>query len=126
MLFMPESPYLSIVKGREEQARKSLKWLRGKHYSIEEEITLMKATHKEQEEIGRISIINLLSEACYLKPFLIMMTLHFVQQFCGINAIVFNLALIFEAAGFNIDSSLAAAAQVSVTQASRQFCQNLN
>ena len=35
---MPESPVFLLSKGKEKAARKSLQWLRGIEYDIEEEI----------------------------------------------------------------------------------------
>ena len=116
MLFMPRSPYILIVQEREKLARKNLQWLRGKKYDIEPEIQNMTDLAKEQEEIGGITFWELLTVGAYVKPFLIMMSIHFIQQFCGINAIVFYLADIFLAAGLSYDNSLAAAAEVSLTQ----------
>ena len=63
-----------------------------------------------------VSIAELFTTGVYLKPLLIMLTLHFIQQFCGINVIVFYLADIFIAAGFDIENSLSSAAIVSLTQ----------
>lgn len=116
MLFMPESPYFLVTKGKEERAKKSLQWLRGTKFNSNPELSLMKKTFKTQEEIGRISLIDLLTITTYLKPFLLMMAIHFIQQFCGINAIVFYMADIFLKAGLNIENSLAASAVVSCTQ----------
>ena len=38
LLMMPESPVFLLSKGKEKAARKSLQWLRGIEYDIEEEI----------------------------------------------------------------------------------------
>ena len=67
-----------------------------------------------------VSFAELFTTGMYLKPLLIMLTLHFIQQFCGINVIVFYLADIFIAAGFDIENSLSSAAIVSLTQVNRQ------
>eukprot|EP00095_Tigriopus_kingsejongensis_P000011 snap_masked-scaffold342_size201858-processed-gene-1.5 protein:Tk00011 transcript:snap_masked-scaffold342_size201858-processed-gene-1.5-mRNA-1 annotation:"nad-dependent protein deacetylase sirtuin-2" len=116
MLFMPETPYFLLMKGKDESSQKSLQWLRGKHYDIGSESNLLKKSVKEQQESTIVSFRDVLTRPVYLKPFLIMLALHFFQQFCGINVIVFYLADIFIAAGLNVDNSLAAAAVVSCTQ----------
>ena len=46
MFFMPESPYYLLLKGREEDARKALQWLRGKDYDIDQEMEEMKKTQE--------------------------------------------------------------------------------
>ena len=51
MFFIPDSPLYLIHKGKEDAARKSLKWLRGSEYSgIEEEIAAIKAAEAERNE----------------------------------------------------------------------------
>jgi len=117
VFFMPESPYALLAKGREEQARRSLSWLRGGgDYDVEPEMERMKEALEAQKGVGSITLRDLLIKGVYLNPFLIMMTIHGVQQFCGINVIVFYLTDIFLKAGFDIDNSLASSALVSLTQ----------
>ena len=118
MMFMPESPYILITKGKEKRARKNLQWLRGPHYDIDGDIQEMKDTYAFQQKIGSISLQDLLSKAVYVKPFAIMMSLHAIQQFCGINYVVFYLSEIFLKAGFDIENSLQASSYVSLTQVS--------
>ena len=108
MLFMPESPYHMIMKGNESGARNSLQWLRGKAYNIEPEMEEMKKTHKEQMEIGTVSIGEFLSKREYILPCLIMLALMFFQQYSGINAVLFYLTDIFISAGSDLDPGLAA------------------
>ena len=38
MFFMPESPAFLLSKGKEEEAKKALQWLRGNGYDITKEI----------------------------------------------------------------------------------------
>ena len=38
MLFMPESPVYLLKRGREEEAVRSLQWLRGAGYDVTEEV----------------------------------------------------------------------------------------
>ena len=46
MFFMPESPYYLLLRGREDDARKALQWLRGKDYDVEPEMEEMKKTQE--------------------------------------------------------------------------------
>ncbi len=114
MLLMPESPLTLLAKGEELKARQSLQWLRGSGCDIEDEFETLKQIEKEQRIWGSFTFTDLV----YLKPLLIMLTIHFIQQFCGINAIVFYLSDIFLKAGLDMNDSLSAAALVSCTQVS--------
>jgi len=62
MFFMPESPYFLVTVSRDEDALKSLKWLRGENYNAEGELEELKKTHKEQQQTGAISIKELLTK----------------------------------------------------------------
>lgn len=108
MLFMPESPYYLIIKGDEAGARKSLQWLRGKQYDIDDDIKEMQDTYHQQQTIGQISLKEFFTVGVYVKPGLIMLALMFFQQYSGINAVLFYLTKIFEQAGSSMDSGLAA------------------
>lgn len=99
MFFMPESPYYLLLKDKDIQAVKSLAWLRGKNYDSSEEIKDMKDKISEERKIGSISFKTMLTEEVYWKPLSIVMTLMFLQQFCGINAVLFYTQDIFRDAG---------------------------
>ncbi|TRY70088.1 hypothetical protein TCAL_05190 [Tigriopus californicus] len=116
MFFMPETPYFLLSKGKVEAGEKSLQWLRGKQFDIHEELEKLTRSVEDQKLQTTLGLVEIVGNMTYLKPLLIMLTLHFFQQFCGINVIVFYLADIFIDAGLNVDNSLAAAAVVSCTQ----------
>ena len=90
MFFMPESPYYLVAKGKDVQALKSLQWLRGSE-NAKDVLEEIKREFSEQKLIGSVSYVNLLTDAVYLRPFLIVMALMFFQQFSGINAVFFYL-----------------------------------
>ena len=102
---MPESPPHLLSKKKDEQAQKSLQWLRGKHYNTTKELEVMKESLAREQAIGDISLKTMLTVDVYWKPFLIVMMLMFLQQFCGINAVIFYTQTIFIHAGTNIDAS---------------------
>ena len=106
--FVPDSPVYLISKGKEDSARKSLKWFRGKEYTgIEKEIAAIKMSVAERNDPkSKISFGQLFSKAVYLKPFGYSMFLMFMQQFSGINQVVFYLQAIFEKSGSTLDPGL--------------------
>ena len=123
LVFMPRSPVFLLSKGKEEEAKKSLRFLRGPNFDVNSEMKVLEASLEESKAVGSISIVSLLTNRVYLKPFLISMVsgtifqqtrifvrenvpaLHnwmkaqvaqFLQQFCGINAIFSYAVTIFE------------------------------
>ncbi len=108
MLWMPDSPAYLVTKDRERQARKSLQWLRGKSYDIDDEYREIVERHEEQQAIGSISFKEFLTKGVYVKPGLIMVALMFFQQFSGVNAVLFYLTDIFIAADTGISPGLSA------------------
>jgi len=106
MFFMPRSPVFLISKGRLEEARKSLQFLRGKNAKVEAELELMQNDVKETESIGSIGPWKLITTKEYLKPVLISMVLMFLQQVSGYLFIISYQALIFESSGSSMDICL--------------------
>ena len=90
MFFMPESPYYLVAKGKDAQALKCLQWLRGSE-NAKNVLEEVKREFSEQKLIGSVSYVNLLTDAVYLRPFLIVMALMFFQQFSGMNAVTFYM-----------------------------------
>ena len=73
LVFMPRSPVFLLSKGKEEEAKKSLRFLRGPNFDINSEMKALEASLEESKAIGSISIVSLLTNRVYLKPFLISM-----------------------------------------------------
>jgi len=65
LIFMPESPFYLIERGREDEARRALQWLRGNDYDIEDEFAEMVETNQKQKEIGTISIAEFFTQKVY-------------------------------------------------------------
>ncbi|XP_031555263.1 solute carrier family 2, facilitated glucose transporter member 8-like [Actinia tenebrosa] len=111
MFFMPETPRWSIGHNRRGDAMSAMRWLKGPGASVEEECYTIEATLDEQQAMS-------CSEFCkpsITKPLIISMAAMFFQQFCGINAVLFNCAAIFKEAGFENGK------EVSVIVAAVQF-----
>jgi facilitated trehalose transporter len=108
MFFMPETPYYLVSKNRENDAFRSLIWLRGSTADVNSELESLKKSYKEQKECPEFSYSKLFTERVYLKPFIVVLALMFTQQFSGVNAVFFNLKHIFLKAGSQIDAGLSA------------------
>ena len=105
MCFMPESPYFLITKGNMRAAEKALSWFRG-GIEVKEELAEMQRRYQEQQKIGSVSFVQLLTDKVYLQPFLLMLALMFFQMFSGINAVNFNMVSIFQDVGSEMDEGL--------------------
>lgn len=103
MFFMPESPFYLVQKQRDDQAKSALQWLRGPWYNITKEYEELKEAHRQEQETGSIKWTEILTQAKYLKPLLIVLGLMFFQQFSGINVVIFYTQDIFNDAGSNLD-----------------------
>ncbi|XP_042206693.1 facilitated trehalose transporter Tret1-like isoform X2 [Homarus americanus] len=97
VLFAKESPTYLLSKGKEKEAKEALQYFRGKHYDVEPEMQLMRKT--QEEALQNTVSLNELKTPYILKPLLISCTLMIFQQISGINAMLFNLSVIFEDAG---------------------------
>ncbi|CAG9833445.1 unnamed protein product [Diabrotica balteata] len=99
--FMPESPYYYTIKGNDEAAKESLKWLRGSD-NIEEEFAKLKDNVNKQmaEPSSWKDVLTVESnrKACLAGVFL-----RVSQNFCGLLAFSVYAQYIFENAGDIID-----------------------
>ena len=108
MLSMPESPFYLVRKNCEDDALKSLIWLRGSNTDVNSELEDLKKSYQKQRESPAFSYAKLFTEGVYFKPFIVALALFFNLQFSGVNAVYFNLKPIFLKAGSQIDAGLSA------------------
>lgn len=106
MLIIPETPRWYVSRGRDEDARKALQWLRGKKADVEPELKGLIKTQTDSERHSQSSGIMQLMRRNNLKPLGVALGLMFFQQFSGINAVIFYAEDIFKASKSPIDSSL--------------------
>ncbi|EDW09932.1 facilitated trehalose transporter Tret1 [Drosophila mojavensis] len=100
--FMPESPVYFAMKGREDDAIKSLLWLRGANCDIRNELNeILEETNKSTDE-PKVSIWVALRRPITLKGISIAVMLQALQQWTGINAIMFYSTSIFEDVGASL------------------------
>jgi hypothetical protein len=93
--FMPESPVYLVQCGREEDAIKSYKWLRGAHYNPQNEIDELKAEIVERES-NQVSLMQVLQKRATQRALIIGFGLMAFQQLSGINVVIFYVSAIFE------------------------------
>lgn len=108
MLIIPETPRWYVSRNRNEDARKALKWLRGKQADVEPELKGIIKTHTDSERHSSSNGVMQLLRRNNLKPLSVSLGLMFFQQFSGINAVIFYAEKIFIYAGSTIDSSICA------------------
>uniref|UniRef100_T1JHA6 Major facilitator superfamily (MFS) profile domain-containing protein n=1 Tax=Strigamia maritima TaxID=126957 RepID=T1JHA6_STRMM len=94
MSFMPESPVWLLRNDNILGANQSLQFFRGENYDIAGEIDDLQ---REKQNEVKLSLKELRNPVI-LKPLLIIEMEMLLQQFSGINAVVFNIADIFSAA----------------------------
>ncbi|XP_072944082.1 facilitated trehalose transporter Tret1-like [Epargyreus clarus] len=103
MFMIPETPRWYISQGKNDEARKALQWLRGKHAKIDNEMRDIALTDAEIESDSSISEMLKMK---YLKAILISLGLMAFQQLSGINAVIFYTVKIFQMSGSSVDENL--------------------
>lgn len=101
---MPESPVWLIRNQRRDEALNALLWLRGVDSNIEGECFEIEENLRKDTGIRFTDILR----PELLKPLLLMLAQMFLQQFCGVNAVVFNTATILQSASPSIEANSAA------------------
>ncbi|XP_068227374.1 facilitated trehalose transporter Tret1-like [Palaemon carinicauda] len=99
-IFLKESPNYLLSKGQEDKARESLQYFRGKTYDIEPEMKYLSESLEEAKR-NKVSLKDL--KAPYIiKPLIITLLLMAFQQLSGVNAVVYNINIIFQDSGSEI------------------------
>ena len=91
-----ETPRWLISKGRNPQADKVLLWLRGRRYAIAKEQREIEQQLASESKLSIWESFQAFKTKPVLHPMVLAISLMFVQQFSGINAIIFNAQKIFE------------------------------
>uniref|UniRef100_A0A336LQF3 Facilitated trehalose transporter Tret1 n=1 Tax=Culicoides sonorensis TaxID=179676 RepID=A0A336LQF3_CULSO len=103
--FMPESPTYLVAKDREDDALKSLEWLRGSRYDCQSELEELK-TQRDTMRAMQTNLGQALTRTASIRSAFIAIGLMFFQQMSGINAVIFYTTRIFTDSGSDIDPSL--------------------
>ena len=97
MFFMPESPYFLAEKGKFDEAKKSLIWLRGTS-NIDVEFNQLKISQDKSEESsnnGDVTYKDLFTNRVYTEPFVTMLFVMFFTHFSGNNGVFFFMKVKF-------------------------------
>ncbi|KAK4316885.1 hypothetical protein Pmani_011992 [Petrolisthes manimaculis] len=103
-LFLPESPSFLVIKGRTMEAKRVLLRLRGPSIDVEKE---MENILTENGEKAEMPLLKVLREPAILRSLAIVITLFFVQNFCGLLVFPVNMTRIFQDAGTDLSSEVA-------------------
>ncbi|XP_042248278.1 solute carrier family 2, facilitated glucose transporter member 6 [Thunnus maccoyii] len=91
LTFMPCSPRRLLSLGREQEAEKALRWLRGKHYDTHIELSAIQHSISTQSKVT----LSQLATPVYYRPIIISVVMRFLQQMTGITPILVYLEPIF-------------------------------
>ncbi|KAM9316530.1 solute carrier family 2, facilitated glucose transporter member 2 [Gastrophryne carolinensis] len=101
LFFCPESPRYAFIKlGKEEEAKRILKSLRG-DYDPSKDIEEMRREKMEAASEKKVTILQLFKSPSYRQPLLVSLVLHMSQQFSGINGIFYYSTSIFTKSGIS-------------------------
>ncbi|KAG7318381.1 hypothetical protein KOW79_018136 [Hemibagrus wyckioides] len=115
MCFMPETPRYLLSRGKRREAEDALRFLRGQDTPVEWECARIEAASRYED--GSLSLADLKDPGVF-KPLGVGIMMMLLQQFTGINAIMFYAETIFEQAHFqngNVASVIVGATQVIFT-----------
>lgn len=140
--FIPETPYWLLARGREEEALKSLQWLRGwvSAKEVEKEFSEMQRYSKNSRKCINcqtaekdcehsaptfLSQLKELPSKPTLKPMLLVVVYFIVGSFSGVTAMRPFLVQIFEAYGAPLESSWATVITGLITIVATFMCMGL-
>ncbi|KAK7481391.1 hypothetical protein BaRGS_00027347 [Batillaria attramentaria] len=105
LTWCPESPrYLMVSLGEEDEAEKSLVWLRGTE-DVGEELEEMRKEGVEQRNAVKFTVSDLYRNPELRWPLIISLVMQLAQQFSGINAVIQYSTSVFEGAGLSMSAA---------------------
>ena len=96
---LPESPVWLMRRGREEEARQTLAWLRGGKYDIEPEVEEIREVTAKEENKTTQSVTEVFKQRTFLHPLALTCTLAMVQMLSGTDQLKTYIMVIFKDTG---------------------------
>lgn len=103
LFFIPESPRWLAKTGHNDTLKASLISLRGRNCDVSQELYEIEDGVEALQAQGNVKLTDLLKQQ-YLKPLIVAVGLLCLQQFVGVNALLFYASSIFESAGISAGS----------------------
>ena len=97
---LPESPVWLMRRGREEEARLTLAWLRGGKYDIEPEVEELRSIITEEQNSSGTSVLEMLKKRTFVLPLILSCTLFMFQAMSGTDILSYYNGVIFKDVGF--------------------------
>ncbi|XP_075229974.1 trehalose transporter 1-like protein [Lycorma delicatula] len=107
LLFAPESPSWLILKGHKNQGEQTFRKLRG--FSPEASIELKSMLENESSEDQRTNSNNTILCKSFLRPLFIMLVFFVIQQWSGVNAVIYYSVFILSTTSSNVNEYLSTA-----------------
>lgn len=121
LTWCPETPrYLMVAQGEEDEAEKSLIWLRGTE-DVGEEMEEMRKEGVEQRNSVKFSVSDLYRNAELRWPLIISLVMQLAQQLSGINAVIQYSTSVFEGAGLTKSTAQYATVGTGVVNVAMTF-----
>lgn len=100
VLTIPETPRWLMLKKREKDAKDVLSLIRETKTEINDEVTEIKKSLEIDKDTQKLGAMAMLGRKYFLKIILLGIFLQLLQQFSGINCVIYYSGQIFEKAGF--------------------------
>lgn len=98
---LPETPAWLASRGRTDEAKDALLWLRGPGLNVDEEYRVLRETNAKREE-KKESLLQALHKPNVWKPFLILLVFFALQQLSGIYVILFYAVNVLKDIGLDV------------------------
>lgn len=99
---IPESPGWLVARGRKEEAKESLLWLRGPGLTTDKEYEELCETNNKREE-KKESLLKAVHMPSVWKPFFILLAFFAFQQISGIYIILFYAVNVLKDIGIDLN-----------------------